>query len=333
MEKRVLGRTGLEVTRIGFGGIPIQRLGMDEAVGVLRRALELGCGLIDSARGYSDSEEKIGAALRGRPERPVVATKTVSRDCDGARRDVDISLGNLGLESIDIYMLHNVTSIELLDQVMGDGGAEKGLEKARAEGLIGHIGISSHKTFVLEAAIEREAFGVIEFPFSAIEGQFLPVGEQAASRGVGTIAMKPLAGGALTSAPAAIRFVLGHPVDCVIPGMQSLAEVEADLRASGPLSEEEREALNAEVQEWDGRFCRRCEYCLEVCPSNIDVTRVLIFASYAQRYGLSDWARQRYATMPVMADACEECGKCEERCPYSLPVREMLKEAHEALAG
>jgi hypothetical protein len=299
---------------------------------VVRRALELGCGLIDTARVYTDSEEKIGAALKGRRRRPVLVTKTYSRDADGARRDVEISLSNLGVQYVDVYLVHNAGTPEALAAVLAPGGALEGLERARREGLIGHVGLSSHKPPILEAALEREAFEVIEVPFSAIEQESLPVLERAAQRGVGTLVMKPLAGGALRSAPLALRFVLEHPVDCVLPGMQTVAEVDENLSARGPLTAGEREALMAEAASWKGRFCRRCEYCLPACRRKVNVTLTFLFASYAERYGLTEWARERYAALPVHADACNECGRCEERCPYGLPIREMLKQAHKALS-
>ena len=332
MEQRTLGSTGLEVTRIGFGGIPIQRLSMADAVAVLRRALDLGCGLIDTARVYTDSEEKIGAALQGRTKLPAIATKTYSRDADGARRDVDISLANMGIEHVDVYFIHNVGTPELLDEVMGPGGALEGLRRARDEGLVGHVGISSHKPPILEIALEREALEVVEVPFSAIEQESLPVLEEAARRGVGTIGMKPLAGGALSDAAAALKFVMAHPVDCVIPGMQTPSEVDEDLAAAGTLSQQERDALLAEAASWGDRFCRRCEYCMQTCPRDVNITLTLLFASYAERYGLTVWAHERYGAMPVKADACIECGKCEERCPYGLPIRQMLKDAHKLLS-
>ena len=331
MIKGKLGKTGLEVTRIGFGGIPIQRLEFDEAAAVVSKALELGVGLIDTARVYTDSEEKIGAALKGRRKRPVLVTKTYSRDADGARRDVDISLKNMCSDHIHVYLIHNPNTPELLAKCLASGGALEGLRKAQAEGLIGFIGLSSHKPPLVKEALARGVLDVVEFPFSALEQSGAPLLQEARKMGVGTIAMKPLGGGALTPGPAAIKFVLSHPVDCVIPGMQTLQEVEENLRAEGPLSGAERQQILAEAEKWKGRFCRRCEYCLSECPNKINITLTLLFASYSTRYGLKKWAHERYAALPVHADKCEECGKCEEKCPYELPIREMLKEAHEEL--
>ena len=333
MATAILGRTGLRITRVGFGGIPIQRLTTEAAVEVVRKALDMGVGLIDTARVYTDSEQKIGLALRDREERPVLVTKTYGRDSDSARRDVDISLDRLGVSRLDVYLIHNVNTVELLDRVTSPGGALEGLERARRDGAVGAIGISSHKPPILKEALARDLFDVIEVPFNAIEQQALEVIHQARERNVGTLIMKPLAGGALKPAAAAVRFVLSHPVSCVIPGMQTAAEVEENLSAEGELSAREREDLLAEARSWGKRFCRRCEYCLPECPNDINITLTLLFAAYSKRYGLKEWARERYAAMPVKADVCEECGKCEAKCPYGLPVIDMLREAHEELSG
>ena len=305
---------------------------MEEAVPVLRRALDMGVGLIDTARVYTDSEEKIGAALHGRSDRPVLVSKTYSRDSEGARRDVETSLDVLGLSSVDVYLLHNINSVELLDEVLGNGGALQGLLRAVAEGAVGFVGISSHKPDVLKEALARNVFDVIEVPFNAIEQESLPVLEEAADRNVGSIVMKPLAGGALQCAGAALRFVLSHPVSCVVPGMQTLQEVAEDLGAAGEMSEVEREEVLAEAEKWKGKFCRRCEYCRPACPNDLNIMMILLFDTYSRRYGMKKWAHERYATMDVRVDSCEQCGKCEERCPYDLPVREMLQAAHEELS-
>jgi hypothetical protein len=292
----------------------------------------MGVGLIDTARVYTDSEEKIGAALRGRATRPVLVSKSYSRDADGIRRDVGTSLRKLGVPFIEVYFLHNVNSIALLDQVMSRAGALDGLRKAVSERSVRFVGISAHKLPILTEALRRDAFDVLEFPFNAIEQEAASLIEEAARRDVGTIIMKPLAGGALRPARDAIRFVLSYPVSCVIPGMQGPDEVEEDLGAEGELTEAERQALLNLAAQWKGRFCRRCEYCLQGCPNKVNITLILLFAAYSKRYGLKDWARERYAALPVHADACEDCGQCEEKCPYGLPVREMLREAHSELA-
>ncbi len=326
-----LGTTGLTVSRVGFGGIPIQRLDENDSINVVQAALDHGCSLIDTARVYTDSEEKIGRALEGTEERPVLVSKTYSRDAQGAMSDVDVSCQNLGVDCVDVYLTHNIGSQDELEEVLGPEGAVAGLQMKRKEGTVNHVGISSHKPDVLQEALDHEVFSVIEVPFSAIETESLDVLKRAAREGVGTIVMKPLAGGALEMAACALKFVLEHPVDCVIPGMQTIEEVEENLGVTGGLSDAEREQLMAQAAEWGDRFCRRCEYCLAVCPNDINITKILLFATYAERYGLEEWARERYDEMPIHADACDECGRCEERCPYDLPVRDMLADAHAVL--
>ncbi len=328
MEKVVLGKTGLEVTRIGFGGIPIQRLTVDEAVEVITKALDMGVGLIDTARVYTDSEIKIGAALAASGKKPVLVSKTYSRDAGGVRRDVGISAENLGVSHIHVYLMHNINSVELLEQVLQPGGAMEGLATCQAEGKIGFTGISSHKAEVIQAALEKDLFDVVEVPFNALEQNSQAALSFAHRNGIGTIVMKPLAGGVLKPASSAIKYVLSHPVHCVIPGMQTLKEVEDNLSISTPLSEKELEKLLAEAEKWKGRFCRKCEYCLSECPHKINITLILLFHLYFKMYGLTKWARDRYGALPIRADICGECGRCEKKCPYELPIIEMLKEAH-----
>lgn len=333
MDSTTLGRTGLKVSRIGFGGIPIQRLTTDVAVRVVRYALKMGCSLIDTARVYTDSEKKIGAALAGLSDKPVVVSKTYSREAAAALQDIGISRENLGIDCIDVYLAHNVGSVEELTDVLGPDGALEGLRRARRRGWINHIGISSHKVRVLDAALDHEIFSVVEAPFNAVEDQFLPVLQKARNRNVGTIIMKPLAGGALENATSALKFILERRVGCVVPGMQSRAEVQENTTISGRLSPSERSTLMSQVETLDERFCRRCEYCLPACPQDINITKILLFGSYSSRYGLVEWAQERYQDMDVPADSCVSCGRCEERCPYELPVQDMLQDAHDSLAS
>lgn len=329
LDTTVLGRTSLEVTRTGFGGIPIQRLGMDDAVSVITRALDKGVKLIDTARAYTDSELKIGAAIAGRKDRPVLVSKTYSRDADGARRDIDLSVKNLGTGYIDVYLLHNINSVELLDQVTGRDGAFEGILNRQADGVIGFNGISSHKPDIIHAALKKDLFDVVELPLNFIEQESLTVFKEAYRRDVGTIVMKPLAGGVLKPASAALKFVLSQSVvHCVIPGMQTINEVEENLSVKGSLSRDEFEKLLVEADRWGKKFCRKCEYCLPECPQGINITMILLFHIYFRMYGMTEWARNRYGALPVKAEACKECGKCQEKCPYNLPIIEMLKEAH-----
>mgnify|MGYP000846033985 FL=1 len=334
MQYKQLGKTGYKVSAMGIGGIPIQRVGEQVAKEVIAVAVEMGVNFLDTARGYTDSEEKFGQALQGVRDRFVLASKTPSRDAAGARRDLETSLRMLKIDSIDLYQLHNVSKEAELEQVLGPGGALEALLKAQQEGLVKHIGVTSHNDKILLKAVETGLFATVQAPVNAVERQFIPVFQAAKELGMGTIAMKPLAGGSFKHPQLAIRQLLAEPLlDVVIPGVDSAEQMRtnAELAASWrPLDDAERPLLEQEVAELGKGFCRRCEYCLP-CPQGIRIPQVFIFEGYATRYNLADWAVDRYAAMEVDASACAECGVCESRCPYNLPIRQMLKRAHKNL--
>jgi len=335
MEYRTLGKTGLKVSVIGFGGIPIQRVSGAEAAGIVNRALDLGINFFDSARGYTDSEEKLGAALKARRSQAVVATKSMARTREAMAADIRKSLETMGLEYIDLYQLHNVKSNKDLDRVLGPDGALAALLEAKKEGLVRHIGVTGHIKDFLAETLQLEEIETVQFPFNAVE----TVGvqallEQALEKGTGVIVMKPLAGGALRNSDLALRYILEHAVTTVIPGMDSLEQVEKNAGAGSPtrpLTADEKESLDEEVNTLGGEFCRRCEYC-KPCSRRIDIPTVFLLDGYYTRYNLQGWARERYQDLRSKVDACVGCGECEERCPYNLPIRRMLAEAAARLA-
>ncbi len=335
MEYRTLGKTGLNISVVGFGGIPIQRVSADESNAIISRALDLGINFFDTARGYTDSEEKLGAALKARRREAVVATKSMARTRDAMAADIKKSLETMRLDYIDLYQMHNVKSKKELDRVLSPDGALAALIEAKKEGLVRHIGVTGHiKDFLLET-LRVEEVETVQFPFNAVE----TVGvsallEQAGEKGIGVIVMKPLAGGALRNGNLALRYILEHTVTTVIPGMDSLEQVEENAAVgSNPLhlNTAERQTLEEEVKNLGGTFCRRCEYC-KPCSQRIDIPTVFLFDGYYTRYNLQDWARERYQDLKARADACIDCGECEAKCPYSLPIRRMLAEAATRLA-
>ncbi len=330
MEYRTLGKTGLRVSVVGFGGIPIQRVSAAEANAIVNRALDLGINFFDTARAYTDSEEKLGAVLKARRKEAVIATKSMARTGEAMAADIKKSLETMGLDYIDLYQLHNVKSKRELDRVLSPDGALAALKEAKKEGLIRHIGITGHIKDFLSQTLVLEEIETVQFPFNAVE----TVGvqellKQAGAMGKGVIVMKPLAGGALRNGNLALRYILEHDVTTVIPGMDSLQQVEENAgvgNAPLTLTAAERYALDEEVKTLGGAFCRRCEYC-KPCGQNIDIPTVFLLDGYYTRYNLQDWARERYRALKAGADACIGCGECEERCPYNLPIRQMLAEA------
>lgn len=327
MEYRTLGKTGLKISRMGFGGIPIQKIDEEGTRKLLHEMMEKGVNYIDSARGYTVSEQYIGYGLEGIRDKFVLATKSMSRTKEAMAADIETSLGNFRTDYIDLYQVHN-PSMEQLDQVMGEGGALEALMEAKAAGKIGHIGLTAHSTEVFERALELDWVETIMFPYNIVEQQGAELIHKCAEKNIGFIVMKPLAGGAIEDASLALRYVCSNPdVTVVIPGMAEIHELEQNLAACSntePLTQEELKEMDKVREQLGTDFCRRCNYCAP-CTVGINIPSVFLFAGYLQRYDLADWAKDRYSTLKVKASACIGCGKCEPRCPYHLPIREKLK--------
>ena len=327
MEYRTLGKTGLKISRMGFGGIPIQKIDEEGTRKLLHEMMEMGVNYIDSARGYTVSEQYIGYGLEGIRDKFVLATKSMSRTKEAMAADIETSLGNFRTDYIDLYQVHN-PSMEQLDQVIGEGGALEALMEAKAAGKIGHIGLTAHSTAVFERALGLDWVETIMFPYNIVEQQGAELIHKCAEKNIGFIDMKPLAGGAIEDATLALRYVCSNPdVTVVIPGMAEVRELEQNLAACSntePLADEELKAMDKVREQLGTDFCRRCNYCAP-CTVGINIPSVFLFAGYLQRYDLADWAKDRYSTLKVKASACIGCGKCEPRCPYHLPIREKLK--------
>lgn len=327
MKYRILGKTGLKVSQISFGGIPIQQMDQDGATKLIHKLLECGINFIDTARGYTVSESLIGVGLSGKRSKVFLATKSMSKDKAELKRDIETSLVNFKTDYIDLYQFHNIGTLKDLEKVMAPGGALEAFLEYREKGAIKHIGITSHSLEVIEKAMEYDVFETIQYPYNAVEIQAEAVFKKAHERNLGIIAMKPFAGGALTNTKAALKFILQNQyVTCSIPGMCSIEQLEENVKAieEMPLSDAEAEALTKEAAELGERFCRRCGYC-QPCPKGINIPTMFVLESYYKRYNLMDWAVDRYNNLPVKASACEKCGLCETKCPYNLPIRDMLE--------
>ena len=329
MEYRVLGKTGLQISRIGLGGIPIQRIDAEGTRTLLHQLMDAGVNYIDTARGYTVSEEYLGYGLEGIRDKFVLATKSMARTREAMAKDIDISLGNLRTDHIELYQIHN-PNLAQFEQVMGEGGALEALLEAKAQGKIGHIGVTAHALEVFEKALEQDWVETIMFPYNIVETHGEELIRKCAEKNIGFVDMKPLAGGAIEDAALAMRFLVNNPdVTVVIPGMADAKEVEVNLTAAAdlsPLTAEEQQKVEAIRSTLGTQFCRRCNYCAP-CTVGINIPSVFVFQGYLERYGLADWAKDRYNAMPVKASACVDCGACEGRCPYNLPIRQMLKDA------
>lgn len=351
MQKRTLGKTGWEISVIGFGAIKLPLLSQKECEVLLNKAIDGGINFVDTADCYGDSEEKIGLALKGRRKEFYLSTKIDERDGIGVRNKLERSLRRLRTGWIDLVLFHDVRGSEY-DRIFDSGGLEA-LEEARREGKILEIGISIHQSLpIMRGAIESGAFSTLMVAYSAFDedrlaGELLPM---AHTMGLGLIAMKPLAGGRLTGAPSvptrkrpiqgeslaqmSLRYVLSNPnITCAIPGMTELHELEENLQVGRELREltiEEVKSLMECVGKAGKGFCRNCGYCLP-CPEGIPIPDIFRIEGYWSRYNLKGWAREQYRSLAVKADACSGCEQCLEACPYGVAIPEKLRTAHETL--
>ncbi|MBQ6840149.1 MAG: aldo/keto reductase [Oscillospiraceae bacterium] len=327
MEYRILGKTGLKVSRLGFGGIPIQRIDAEGTKVLVQKLLETGVNYIDTARGYTVSEEYLGYALEGIRDKFIIATKSMARTKEAMVKDIDISLKNLRTDYIDLYQIHNPTAADL-EQVQAPGGALEALQEAKAAGKIGHIGVTLHSVDLFKQAVNFDWVETIMFPYNIVETQGEKYIRICAQKDIGFIAMKPLAGGAIDDASLALRFIAANPdVTVAIPGMAKIEELEQnDLAMSdtSALRTEELEKIQNIRNTLGTQFCRRCNYCAP-CSAGISIYSMFLMEGYYNRYNLQDWATARYMAMDKTASDCIGCGACEDRCPYNLPIRKMLK--------
>ena len=348
MQKRTLGKTGWEISVIGFGAIKFPLISQKECEILLSKAIDGGINFVDTADCYGDSEEKIGLALKGRRKEFYLSTKIDERDGIGVRKKLERCLRRLRTDWIDLLLFHDVRGSEY-DRIFDSGGLET-LEKARKEGKILEIGISIHNSLpMMRKAIESAVFSVLMVAYSAFDedrlaADLLPM---AHNMGVGLVAMKPLAGGRLTDRPsspkdkgfiqgeslaqASLRYVLSNlNITCAIPGMMKPYELNENLqvgRQPRKLTIEEIKALMECVGEAGKGFCRNCGYCLP-CPEGIPIPDIFRFESYYDRYNLREWAREQYRSLVVKADACSGCEQCLDLCPYGVSIPKRLESAH-----
>ncbi|MGD8190877.1 aldo/keto reductase [Brevibacillus ginsengisoli] len=336
METRQLGRTGLQVSPLGFGAMHLPKLSQAEANQLLHYALDRGINYIDTAANYGqgDSEEKLGKAIRARRSEYVLATKTAKRSYQEARTEIEASLRRLQTDYIDILQIHYVNYIEEYKQIVSDDGAIQAAEELKRKGYIGHIGITGHRPELLAKWIERYSFDTVLFhlnlaqPFSRRD--IIPAAQRL---GVGMIAMKPLSGGFLADVTQAIRYSYDSPAHVVLSGMKSITDVEMNLSAfERAVDQEESLRLQQFAQGLEEHGCRRCNYCS--CPLGIRIPDTLIPSRYRERYGLLEWGEQLWQQSASKFASCldyEPCREkplCEQACPYQLPIQQEIARAN-----
>ena len=325
MEYLTLGRTGLKISRTGFGALPIQRTDLDEATRILRHAYESGISFFDTARGYSDSEEKIGHALADVRQDIVIATKSGSRDGAGVTADLETSLGNLKTDYVDILQLHNPPALP--DPEDGES-AYAAAVRAREQGKVRFIGISNHRLDVARKAAISGRFDSVQFPLSVISSpEDLELIDLCHQHDVGVIAMKGLCGGLLTNARAAFAFLRQYGNVVPIWGIQRMRELEEflELEANPPVLDEELEAtMAADREELSGDFCRACGYCLP-CPAEIPIPSAARMKFFLRRAPGARFLGEECQVDMAKIEHCEDCGHCRENCPYELDTPALLR--------
>lgn len=328
IQRITLGKTGLDINRFGFGGIPIQHVDERQAVETVAHAIRRGVDFIDTSRAYTTSERRIGIALAETGKDVVLATKSMERSADGIRRDIEKSLQELRKDSIALYQCHFVRDTETYRQVTGKGGALEGLLKACEEGMIGHVGITSHSLDLLERVIDDGLFETIMVCYSFLE----PKAEEsviprALAKNMGVIAMKSFSGGAIENPRLALRYALAIPGTAIIPGVESIELFDANWNVYlGDLTLDDADQRDIEAfrNEYGKQFCRRCDYC-QPCPEGIAIQFVLGIRSMIRRMGTSILETGWQKAVLEQAEKCTECGECIERCPYELPIPELIK--------
>ena len=321
MEKIVLGSTGIAATRSGFGALPIQRLSKEAAAALLYRAYEGGINFFDTANAYTDSEEKIGLGLSKVRGEIFIATKTGSSTPDQFWKHLELSLERMKTDYIDIYQFHNPSAMpsdEMLSCMI----------KAKAQGMIRHIGVTAHRLDVARQEVESGAFETLQFPLSALSSQEdLDLVQLCKEKNMGVIGMKGLADGLLTSAAPTMAYL--RRFDNLVPiwGFQrdcELTEV-LELEKNPPVLDETMQArIEKDRRELAGDFCRGCGYCLP-CPAGIPINNAARMPQLIRRSPSASWMTEEFAAEMEKIENCIGCRACARRCPSQLDTPALLK--------
>lgn len=329
METVTLGKTGIEVSKNGFGALPIQRIEKKDAVYLLQKAFYHGINYFDTARGYTDSEEKVGAAFSYIRDKIIISTKTTAQNEDDFWKDLETSLSLLQTDYIDIYQFHNPSFCPKPED--GTGLYEAAL-KAKEQGKIRHIGITNHRLAVAKEAIASGLYETMQFPFCYLATeQDLEIVDLCKKENMGFIAMKALSGGLITDSALAYAYL--SQFDHVVPiwGVQRERELDEFLsyQEQPPvLTEEMKARIEADKIELAGEFCRGCGYCMP-CPAGIEINNCARMSLMLRRAPQQEFLTPEWQEKMKKIEGCLSCGKCKSKCPYELDTPELLKKNYE----
>ena len=329
MRQITLGKTGITVPQNAFGALPIQRVDKETAVKLLRRAYEGGMRFFDTARAYSDSEERAGEAFEGMRDKVYIATKTGAKTPEEFWEHLETSLKNLRTDYVDLYQFH------CADQCYrpGDGtGMYECMEEAKRQGKIRHIGITAHKLYIAEEIVRSGLYETLQYPFSYLSSKREEeLVENCRKADMGFIAMKGLAGGLINRSDAAMAFMSRFEQVLPIWGIQRETELEEWLgymKDTPALTEETAAFIEKEKQELTGDFCRGCGYCMP-CPAGIMINQCARMSLMLRRAPSSAWLTPEMQAEMKKIEGCLECRQCVEKCPYELNTPELLKKNYE----
>lgn len=324
-----LGNTGFTVNKNGFGALPIQRISRDEAARLLRKAYDNGITYFDTARFYTDSEEKIGYAMADIREKIIIATKTGATTAEAFWKELDTSLGLLKTDYIDLYQFHNPAFCPK----PGDGsGLYEAMLEAKRQGKVRHIGITSHRLNVAREAVESGLYETLQFPFSYLASdKDLEIVDLCKEAGMGFICMKALSGGLITDSATAYAYL--NQFDHVLPiwGVQKETELDEFIsyqREAPVMTDERREKIKKDKEMLSGDFCRGCGYCLP-CPAGIYIPDCARMSLYLRRAPLSVYLGDEYKEKMAKVKDCLHCGQCKKKCPYGLDTPTLLEKNYE----
>ena len=320
-----LGRTNLTVNFNGFGALPIQRVTMEEAAHILRKAYDNGINFFDTARSYSDSEEKLGYALSDVRDQIFIATKTPSTTVEGFWNDLHTSLSLLKTDHVDILQFHNPDFVPK----PGDGtGLYEAMLEARAQGKIRFIGFTNHRLHLAEEAVRSGLYDTLQFPFSYLASdKEIALVRLCEENDVGFICMKALSGGLINRADAAYAYLAQFPV-LPIWGIQRERELDEFLSCihnPPSLTEEMWRIIEADRRQLTGDFCRGCGYCMP-CPVGIQINNAARMSLMLRRAPAQDWLTEEKQAMMKKIEDCLHCGQCKAKCPYGLDTPRLLEE-------
>ncbi len=332
-----LGTTGITVNKNGFGALPIQRIIKEDAVYLLRKAFECGITLFDTARFYTDSEEKIGEAFLGMREKVYITTKTAAITPEAFWKDLEKSLSDLQTEYIDIYQFHNPA---FCPKPGDSSGIYECMLEAKKQGKIRHIGITNHRIGVAHEAVDSGLYETLQFPFSYLSGEKeLELVEKCKQKNMGFIAMKALSGGLITNSAAAYAFLAQYENVLPIWGVQREKELDEFLSyIENPpeMTAERAELIEKDRAELQGEFCRGCGYCMP-CPVGIEINNCARMSLLLRRSPSSLQLTPEVQEKMKKIEDCLHCNQCKSKCPYGLDTPTLLEKNYqdykEILAG